>query len=263
MTLQWRNWPSLWLSVGTARVLDMLLPPRCALCRAPVAEAHALCGDCWSDLPLLDGPACPASGLPLIGSPQAIAAYRSLPALMQRVPWHSLAATCFHDGSARHLVHRLKYLDDHAPAHLMARLMHQRLRATLPPEALAEALIVPVPLHRRRLWQRRFNQSALLAQRLSQLMNTPCLPDALLRTRPTPPQTGLSGSERRRNLRNAFSANPRHADALKGRVILLVDDVFTTGTTARACTHTLLKAGAAGVHVAVFALASQRRALHI
>ena len=262
-TLQWRKWTSLWLNVGAARMLDMLLPPHCPLCRAPVAEAHALCGDCWAGLPLLDGPACPVSGLPLAGSPQAIAAYLSLPALTEQVPWQTLIAACFHDGSARRLVHRLKYHDDHAPARLMARLLLKRLQATLPRRELANALIVPVPLHRRRLWQRRFNQSALLAQGLASHLRIPCLPDALLRTRPTRPQTGLSGIERRRNLRDAFAANPRHAARLQGRTVLLLDDVFTTGATARACAHTLRQAGVSTVHVAVFALASQRRALHI
>lgn len=249
-----------WLRAGGQWLLNAMVPPRCPLCRAPVLEPHTLCPACWPRLHLIDEPACPASGLPLIGTPQAIAAYKSLPALLERAPWRALLATAFHDDAARELVHRLKYHDDHTTARLMAQLMWRRLRAARPP---AHMLIVPVPLHRRRLWARRFNQSAILARHLARLARLPHDPLMLARVRPTAPQTGLSGQARRRNLKDAFAVPPARRTALKGRHVLLVDDVFTTGATARACANTLKKAGAAEVWVAVFALAGSRRALHI
>ncbi|HXL99201.1 MAG TPA: ComF family protein, partial [Rhizomicrobium sp.] len=122
-------------------------------------------------------------------------------------------------------------------------------------DLLAEAdILVPVPLHRRRLWSRRFNQSALMAQRLAKLTGKPADPLVLERIRPTPSQGEMpSAKARRRNVRGAFRIAPKRADAVRGRTVLLIDDVFTTGATVSACARTLKRAGARKVLVLTLA----------
>ena len=247
--------------VGLARVartlLDVLVPPRCALCRAPVGGDAGLCGDCWPRLRLIEDPSCPVTGLPLVGEGAEMAA--SLPASVRRVPWESLHAAMFHDGIGRQFVHRLKYGDDATLVAFMARLMLRRVARFITPDTL----VVPVPLHWRRLWWRRYNQSALLARELARRADARYVPLALWRIRPTRPQTRLSGRERRKNLVGAFAVAEAAREQIAGRDVLLVDDVFTTGTTVRACARALRKAGSGPVRVVVFALASRQRALHI
>ena len=117
----------------------------------------------------------------------------------------------------------------------------------------ARRLPTPVPLHYVRFVTRRYNQSALLAHALAKHTNLPVLPDALTRTRHTKPQTGLTRKQRENNVKGAFAANPKHTHHIKGKHILLIDDVFTTGSTLHACTKALLKAGAMQVNVLTLA----------
>ena len=239
------------------RLVDVLVPPRCLLCRAELEGEGGLCAACWPGLHLIEEPSCPATGLPLTGEWAGTVA--SLPASLKRRPWRTLRAAVFHDAAGRGLVHGLKFHDDFAPARLMARLMARRVRDLVKDDMV----VAPVPLHRLRLWWRRFNQSAELARLLAAELELPCVFDLLLRTRYTTPQTRLSRRKRRTNLRGAFAVNPRHGAVVRGRTVLLVDDVLTTGATAEACVRALNKAGAGDVHVVVFALAGEPRALHI
>lgn len=117
----------------------------------------------------------------------------------------------------------------------------------------ADPLIVPVPLHRWRLLRRRYNQAALLAQGLARESGRSCIPDLLLRMRATPTQGHMKAGERARNVSRAFGLNPRHVDKVRGRDILLIDDVLTTGATVRECSDTLLRAGANAVNVLTIA----------
>jgi ComF family protein len=129
---------------------------------------------------------------------------------------------------------------------------------------IAEAdVIVPVPLHRKRLWQRRFNQAAFLAQRLAAASGKPWLHDVLLRVEATTSQVGLDASERRRNVRKAFDIALEKRPAVNGKTVLLVDDVRTTGATANACAAMLKKAGAVRVLLLTFALVLEPTRLHI
>ena len=119
---------------------------------------------------------------------------------------------------------------------------------------LAETdVLVPVPLHKSRLWSRRFNQSAVLARALGRGCGKPALPAALLRLRRTVPQKGLSRAHRQENVHNAFSLNPRYADDIRGKTVMLIDDVFTSGATLNECARTLKKHGAARVFVLTIA----------
>lgn len=174
------------------------------------------------------------------------------PAALARPPvFDRLRAVALHEGLARDLVHGLKYRDRTDLAPMMARWM---LRAG---DGYVEACdaIVPVPLHARRLLSRRFNQSAELARALAKAAGKPMLSDALQRVKPTRRQVGLSARRRAANVRGAFRVKKGRIAAVKGRHILLVDDVYTTGATVSAATKALRRAGAAEVTVLTFAMA--------
>ena len=149
----------------------------------------------------------------------------------------------------RELVQSFKYRDRHEGLALFARWL-----AKAGAELLADAdLIVPVPLHTRRLWRRRFNQSAMLAVALGRLCRVPVDCFALKRVRPTASQVGLSADQRRRNVAGAFRVDKDEAPRIAGRKLVVVDDVITTGATAEACARVLKRAGAARVDVLALA----------
>ncbi len=235
------------LAVRLARtVLDVLYPPTCLACRA-ATEAHgALCPRCWRAIRFIERPFCERLGTPFehdlgdgLLSPQAMA---DPPAFGR-----ARAVARFEDGPARKLVHRLKYSDRAEIARPMGRWM-----ARAGADILADAdLIAPVPLHPMRLWRRRFNQAAMLAREVSRACGKPCDVVALKRVKATPSQVGLSRTERAQNVQGAFRA--ADGAAVKGRNVVLVDDVLTSGATANAATRALLRAGAARVDVLVFA----------
>jgi ComF family protein len=240
------------LSALGRRALDLVLPPLCIGCSRPVADHGGLCPACWGELHLIARPYCERLGTPFtvdLGpgalSPKAIAD----PPAFGRA-----RAVARFEGTARRLVHRLKYSDrlDLAPA--MGRWM-RRAGA----EILAEAdALVPIPLHRTRLWRRRFNQSSELARAISAAGGPPVLHDVLARRRATRSQVGLSAGERARNLQGAFRVAPDARAAIAGRRLVLVDDVMTTGATIDAAARALRRAGAAEVDALVFALVAER-----
>ena len=158
------------------------------------------------------------------------------------------AVACFDDGPVRNLVHQLKYGDRPDYARVLGRWM-----ARAGAELLAEAdVIVPVPLHPRRLWQRRYNQAALLAQAVGQASGTPVRLQAVDRIKQTQSQVGMTRSERAANIQGAFRLTPEGA-ALRGSRVLLVDDVLTTGATANAVSRALLRGGVTAVDLLVLA----------
>lgn len=237
--------------------LDLVTPSLCLACAAPVGEPASLCVGCWCRLTLLEEPVCDALGTPFAydqGEGALSAAALSDPPAWDR----SRAAVLFEDEAAK-LVHALKYRDRPEAGLLMARMMARAGR-----RLLAEAdVILPVPLHRFRLWRRRFNQSALLAGRISALTAVPWRHDVLVRGRHTRAQVGLDQAARRRNVRNAFAVRPDRQMAVAGRSVLLVDDVRTTGATAEACALALKQAGAARVSLLTFALVQLPARPHI
>lgn len=205
----------------------------------------ALCAECWPKLQFLAEPLCQCCGVPLPESEAPETGFTCMPCATSAPAFRSARAAVLFDEVGADLVHKLKYADRTALAPTLARWM---LRAA---PALVERAdwLVPVPLHRGRLLRRRFNQAALLAQALGRLSGKPVLPQALLRTKRTPPQVGLGRARRAANVRNAFAVAPRFAEPLRRAHILLIDDVLTTGATAEACARVLLKAGAASVEV--------------
>jgi len=229
------------------QAVDLALPPHCLACERPVGSFGALCPLCWGELRLIEKPYCARLGTPFTYDlgPGALSAE----AIADPPPFDRCRAVAAFDEVARKLVHGLKYRDRTELARWMGGWM-----ARAGAELLADAeLIVPVPLHRRRLWWRRFNQSAALAQAVAIASGRSCAPLALARVKATRQQVGLSGAERGRNVAGAFRVLPGARAEVGGRRVLLVDDVYTTGATVKAATRALLRGGAAAVDVLVFA----------
>jgi len=226
---------------GGRRALDAVLPPRCLGCGAVVAEPGTLCAGCWQGLAFLAPPFCACCGLPF-GHEQGGEALCG--GCVRRRPAFARARAVFrYDEASRGLILAFKHADrtDAAPA-------FARWLARAGAELLAEAdLILPVPLHRRRLFSRRYNQAALLALALGRLAQKPVAVDLLRRRRDTPSQGHLRPGERRRNVAGAFALAPGAGQRLEGRRVLLVDDVFTTGATLESCARTLGRGGVAAV----------------
>ncbi len=223
-----------------------LYPPVCAGCGVAVGEAAALCPTCWRGVRFIERPFCEVLGLPFaydLGR-----GFLSAEAIADPPVFARLRAAVVYEDLASKLVARLKYGDRTDLLPLMAAWM-RRAGA----ELLAEAdVVVPVPLHRTRLFRRRFNQSAELARRLS-AGRPPYAPTALRRKRRTRSQVGLGPAEREANVRGAFEVPPSEKRVVEGRRVLLVDDVFTTGATVSSAVRALRRAGAREVDVLVFA----------
>lgn len=227
-------------------VRDLALPPLCPACRIPVA-GEGLCAACWSGLTFIAPPYCPRLGLPFAYDPGPGVLSRQ--AVAAPPAYGRARAAVRYDETARILVHDFKYHDRTDLAGLLGRWMAAAGR-----ELVDEAdALVPVPLHWRRLWARRFNQSAMLAGAVSRMAGRPVLDDALCRVRATAQQVGLSASERLNNVQDAFAVPETRRAAIAGRHLVLVDDVLTSGATADMCARTLLRAGAVQVDVLVFA----------
>jgi ComF family protein len=227
--------------------LNAVLPPLCASCRAPLADAGGLCPTCWARVSFLAPPWCDRLGIPFVYDPGPFVL--SMEAIADPPAYDRARAAVRYDDVARDLVHRLKYGDRIDLATSMGRWMAQAGRELLDD---ADAL-VPVPLHWRRLWGRRFNQAAALARAAAAEKGIPVLTAALKRRRATAQQVGLSRSARAVNVQGAFAVTPEGKAAICGKRLVLVDDVLTSGATIDACARVLLRAGAGNVDVLVFA----------
>jgi len=226
--------------------LDLALPPLCPACREPV-EGQALCPACWSKLSFITRPYCERLGIPFVYDPGP--GILSMEAIADPPAYQRARAAVRFDEISRALVHALKYSDRLDLAPMMGRWISHAGR-----ELLAEAdALVPVPLHWRRLWTRRFNQSAMLAAAISAQSGVPIATGVLKRVKPTAQQVGLSRTERAANVQGAFRVPPEARGAVAGRRLVLVDDVLTSGATVEGCARALLRAGAANVDVLIFA----------
>ena len=230
-----------------APLLNLLLPPLCLACDAPVDRNATLCGKCWSAIHFIAPPWCSCCGAPFeapVGEGMLCASCIAYPPAFA-----AARAAMLYDDASKPLLLGFKHGDRTYMAAPLAGWM-QRAAADLWAEI---DLLIPVPLHRWRLLQRRYNQAALLARKLGVLTDKSVLPDGLLRLRPTPAQGHMNRAERAKNVKGAFGVNPRHHAAIQGKTILLIDDVLTTGATVNVCSEVLLGAGAREVNVLTLA----------
>lgn len=227
--------------------LDLLLPPHCIACRAPAESAGQLCGACWSAVDFIAPPVCAACGVPF---EYALGDGALCPVCVGAAPVFDRARAAMRYGPvAARLVIGLKHGDR---THLVPTLGPWMARAGA--DLLEDAeVVVPVPLHRRRLIARRFNQSLLLARALTLGADVTLATDALRRARATPSQAGLTRDQRQRNVGSAFAVADKRRHLVEGKRVLLVDDVLTTGATADACAKALRRAGAVQIDVLTLA----------
>jgi ComF family protein len=218
-------------------VLDLLFPPLCTGCRAPVADS-GFCAACWSKLRFLDGPGCTCCGLQFS---VALEGENLCAACLARPPAFDQArAILAYDEYSRRAILALKHADRLELVPGFARWLARNGQSLI----ADSDVIVPVPLHRSRLWRRRYNQSAELARMLARDWKRAFDPFALIRSRATPSQGAMASAKaRRRNVLSAFKVPD--PSRVRGKSVLLLDDVLTTGATVEACARTLKRAGAA------------------
>jgi ComF family protein len=231
-------------------LLDLVYPQDCISCGAGpiVSDGSCLCSACRAALPRIGRWQCSHCGDELGPHAGGESACRSC-ARHRGLYFRGTAAVCRYEDVARQMVWKLKYRGDIRAVPWMGRELYGKLVEKdwfLQVEAM-----IPVPLHWRRLVQRRFNQSELLARAISSAAGTEVLPRALWRRKHTAPQVALDRLRRAENVQGVFRL--RRPERVKGRVVLLVDDVMTTCATAEACSRTLLDGGAKTVYVAVYA----------
>lgn len=238
---------ALMLKQAFAPLVDLVYPPRCPICGDAIGEHGALCLPCWNELVIPGEPCCATCQRPF--SNQETAQGSVCGACLAHPPRHAgISAATLYNNASRKLVLAFKHGHKIALSAMLAKMMLARL-----PSLEGEWLVVPVPLHFRRQWQRGFNQSALLAREIAKARGMELLVDGLRRTRATPSLGGLGRKERARVLTGAIGANPKRAARVKDAQVLLVDDVMTSGATTDACLKALRKAGAKQVRIACFA----------
>jgi len=230
-------------------VVDFALPPRCPSCGTIVPEPNLFCLPCWQSLAFLGDPCCARCGLPFDYETDADAECGRC--LADPPPFVRLRAAVAYGDTARKVALKLKYSGRPGVAETLAHFMARQLPWLGSGEG--EALLIPVPLHRWRIWKRGYNQAALIASALSARSGIPAELDLLRRTRATPPLKGLGRRERALTVRGVFAVAKEDRPRLKGRHVILVDDVFTSGATAGACARTLRRAGARSVAVLTWA----------
>lgn len=239
------------MQLAPARMLlDFALPPRCAGCGIIVEDVGRFCGDCWAKVDWLVAGVCERCGIPLEGAEQD-----DCGACLTKPPRYSrLRAATLYDDVSRDLALRLKHGRQVALAKTMALSMQRQLRDYATEE---RAILLPVPLHRWRLWRRGFNQAGLLARELSRLSGVDWSPDLLLRRRSTRQLGGLNRKQRARMVSGAFAVSDKRL--LEDRTVILVDDVFTTGSTIDACAVALGKARPRAIEAIVWARVTRPR----
>jgi ComF family protein len=233
------------LTAAARAIVAFALPPRCPGCGVLTEEDHRFCLACWLKLDFLGGPACVSCGLPFEFD-QGPAA-RCGACLASPPAFDAMAAPVRYGEISRRIILKLKYGRRPGLAETVARQMARHAGDS------TGLLIAPVPLHRWRIWRRGYNQSALIARALHRIAGGELALDLLERRKATPVLRGMGPSARAKAVRGAFLVPTRRRDGLKGRTVLLIDDVYTTGATANACARALKRAGASEVRLLCWA----------
>jgi ComF family protein len=238
------------LKAFLSAALDFVFPPRCHVCREFIPDAGELhiCPACCQRMPMIATPLCVVCGMPFLGAGDNHVCGRCI---TTHPRFDAARAALAYEGAGRDLIHAFKYRNKTHLRRPLGLLMLQQLSGFMP--AGSHDLIMPVPLHRRKISSRGFNQALLLGEILARRLATPLDRHSLRRIRWTEPQVALSADDRRANVKGAFAVHSPHM--VDGRRVLLVDDVYTTGCTVDECARTLKAAGAARVTVVTAARA--------
>jgi ComF family protein len=233
-------------------LLDFALPPRCPGCGAITAEPHRFCLACWSQLVFLGEPCCAVCALPFEHAGEAGAVCAGC--LAHPPAFARMRAAVAYGEIPRKVALKLKYGGRPGVAETMARFIERHILPLAAGDGEAEGPIVaPVPLHRWRIWKRGYNQAALIAAALARRAGLEPRLDLLERIKATPPLKAMNPKQRRDAVRGAFRIAAKHKERVRGRNVILVDDVYTSGATVEACARVLKRAGAARVEVLCWA----------
>ncbi len=229
------------MNVIFQKIIDTLLPPRCLKCGKILGDANGLCADCFNEITFISKPYCEHCGLPL-ASENTIGKFCGNCLRNPKSVFRMCRSAVAYDEHSKPLILNFKFNDRTENAAFLAKWLRLGGKDIF---AQQVDVIVPVPLHYTRLIKRRYNQSVLLARELSKLVGIPCDCRSVVRHRKTKPQVEFSGHERIRNVKNAFSV--KYPENLKGKRVVLIDDVMTTGSTLKECAKVILQAGAKSV----------------
>jgi len=231
-------------------LLALVFPPICPICQNSLGDGERdalICGACEQDVQTIQPPYCAGCGLPFPSQETDI--HLCSRCLTEQYYFEIHRSCGLYEGTLREGIHRLKYLGDFPTVRYFGNLLYSTFQQCFQDWPVDVAL--PVPLHPRRLRERGFNQALLLARELSKKTKIPLRAKALRKIKYTPTQTGLTGRQRKKNLKGAFQVAQK--ESLTGRSVLLIDDVYTTGATASECARVLQKAGAQRVAVLTLA----------
>ena len=238
-----------WALANLRYAANLVLPPICLHCHAPVADYGVLCAPCWRGIDFITPPVCDRLGVPVPCADEEVVL--SSAALRDPPLYDRARAVARFDGVMRNLIHGFKYSDRHEASEMLARLM-----GSAGAELIRDAdILMPVPLHPKKLWTRRYNQAGILAQRIAELTDLPLDLSTLRRVKQTASQVGLNSQERRENVASAFAIRQGARKKVSGKRVLLIDDVITTGATLEGCAVVLKQAGAKGVDCLAVAMA--------
>lgn len=229
--------------------LDFIIPPQCLMCRKSVQGAGYLCSDCFKKLNFITEPSCQKCGAPFPYEGMTGSDCFCMRCRNENILWQKGKAAFVYNEGIKQLILPLKYADQHNAVRFFVNSM-KKYADSLITEA---DFIVPVPLHKKRLQQRKYNQSALLAWQLGKEAKKIVLPMAINKIKNTPPLGHFNKQDRQNILKNVFNINPKFKNMMQDKTVLLIDDVMTTGSTLNACSHILLDSGVKQINVLVIA----------
>lgn len=225
-----------------AKIIKYVLPDRCLMCGKVIDSRNSICADCFEKITFITKPYCPRCGRPFISTFEADENTLCVDCLTKKEPFRLCRSAIVYDEFSKKLLLNFKFADHIENKKLFAKWL---LLACKDIVSAGVDMIIPVPLHYTRLLKRKYNQSAVLANELSFLTGVPAEYSVLKKIKSTLPQAKCNGKKRKVNVRNAFSIV--QSEKIKGKRVVLIDDIFTTGSTMKECAKVLLKAGALSV----------------